>query len=131
MRAPLLQQLINISIKRGMVEINIKQSQLQMRNSVTFGKISRNRESRSQTKEWATKKTTPKRHLVVTSLRIGKNHARFWLKTWHKLPKDNNSERQVHPSTIRRAFIRNCLHGRVAQKTPLNKKNKTKRLKYA
>ena len=41
------------------------------------------------------------------------------------------SERQVHPSTIRRAFIRNCLHGRVAQETPLNKKNKIKRLKYA
>ena len=40
--------------------------------------------------------------------------------------------RQVHPSTVRRALIRNGLHGRVAKRKPLLRKaNKTKRLKFA
>ena len=44
----------------------------------------------------------------------------------------HSTGRQVHPSTVRRAPIRNGLHGRVAKRKPLLRKaNKTKRLKFA
>ena len=44
----------------------------------------------------------------------------------------HSTGRQVHPFTVRRALIRNGLHGRVAKRKPLLRKaNKTKRLKLA
>ena len=44
----------------------------------------------------------------------------------------HSTGKRVHPSTVRRALIRNGLHGRVAKRKPLLRKaNKTKRLKFA